>query len=393
MRFVFFLLMLLISGEVCLASPTQSDLKKIQAQIKEEQQNHALLQKKAKDVAREVSSVQRQMVKAANDVQDFEDTLSRLEKNLQELQEQQKLVQERLNLRQGQLVQLMSGLQKLALNPPETALLQPRDPIDNLRSSLLLKEARKPLQATAERLKQDLNMLGTLQAAIRAQAIQVKVASSQLEEEKDKMEMLVKQKFILQAHFEGESLEAKKKAEQLGQQAKDLQDLLQKLDQERKRQEKIQKIAQAAHKQKPILNIPTIAHVKGAFEKSRGSLPLPARGRIVENYDQPLPSGMKTKGITMETRAGAQVIAPFDGIVLFAGPFKGYGNLLIIEHGDDYHSLLSGLNRLDASVGQNVLTGEPVGIMSTEGPQKLYIEFRKNGQPVNPENWFALKRK
>ena len=155
MRFVFFLLMLLISGELCLASPTQSDLKKIQAQIKEEQQNHALLQKKAKDVAREVSSVQRQMVKAANDVQDFEDTLSRLEKNLQELQEQQKLVQERLNLRQGQLVQLMSGLQKLALNPPETALLQPRDPIDNLRSSLLLKEARKPLQATAERLKQD----------------------------------------------------------------------------------------------------------------------------------------------------------------------------------------------------------------------------------------------
>ena len=122
MRFVFFLLMLLISGELCLASPTQSDLKKIQAQIKEEQQNHALLQKKAKDVAREVSSVQRQMVKAANDVQDFEDTLSRLEKNLQELQEQQKLVQERLNLRQGQLVQLMSGLQKLALNPPETAL-------------------------------------------------------------------------------------------------------------------------------------------------------------------------------------------------------------------------------------------------------------------------------
>ena len=393
MRFVFFLLMLMMSGELCLAAPTQGDLKKIQAQIKEEQQNHAALQQKAKDVAREVSSVQQQMIKAANDVQDFEDTLSRLEKNLQDLQEQQQLVQERLNLRQGQLVQLMSGLQKLALNPPETALFQPRSPVDNLRSSLLLKEARKPLQATAERLKQDLNMLGTLQAAIRAQAIQIKVASAQLAEEKEKMERLVKQKFILQAHFEGESLEAKKKAEQLGQQAQDLQDLLAKLDKERKRQEQIQKIAQAAHKQKPILSVPTIPRVKGAFEKSLGSLPLPARGRIVEGYGQPLPSGMKTKGITMQTRPGAQVIAPFDGVVLFAGPFKGYGNLLIIEHGDGYHSLLSGLERLDVGVGQNVLTGEPVGIMSTEGPQKLYIEFRKEGQPVNPGSWFASKKK
>ena len=95
----------------------------------------------------------------------------------------------------------------------------------------------------------------------------------------------------------------------------------------------------------------------------------------------------------MQTRPGAQVIAPFDGVVLFAGPFKGYGNLLIIEHGDGYHSLLSGLERLDVGVGQNVLTGEPVGIMSTEGPQKLYIEFRKEGQPVNPGSWFASKKK
>ena len=94
---------------------------------------------------------------------------------------------------------------------------------------------------------------------------------------------------------------------------------------------------------------------------------------------------------TMQTRPAAQVISPFDGTVLFAGEFKGYGNLIIIEHGDGYHSLLSGLDNIDCTVGQNVLTGEPVGRMSNSQSDKLYLEFRKNGQPVNPETWFVSK--
>ena len=93
----------------------------------------------------------------------------------------------------------------------------------------------------------------------------------------------------------------------------------------------------------------------------------------------------------MQTRSNAQVISPFDGTVLFADEFKGYGKLIIIEHGDGYHSLLSGLNQIDCTVGQNVLTGEPVGRMSANTSDKLYMEFRQNGQPVNPERWFASK--
>lgn len=387
MRFLLFVLCFLFTGMGAVqAAPTASDLKKIQQQLKEEQQTHENMRRKAKDVAQEISSVQKQMVKAASDVQEFEETLSRLEKNLAELEAQQKQVQERFEMREGQLAQIMAGLQKMALNPPETAFLQPNTPVDNLRSSLLLKQARKPLQQTAEKLKQDLNMLGSLQAAIRAQAVQIKVASSRLENEKENMERLAKQKFILQAHFETESIEAKKKADELGKQAKDLQDLLEKLSH-------MQKIAKAAHKQKPFLAIPTPARVEGAFAKSLGALPLPARGRIIQHYGEKLDSGMSAKGLTLQTRAGAQVIAPFDGTILFAGPFKGYGNLIIIEHGDGYHSLLSGLDRIDGSVGQNILTGEPIGIMSTNGTQKLYIEFRKDGQPVNPGSWFALKNK
>ncbi len=387
-RFIFLCFILLLTGYGINAygTPSSNDLKKLQAQIKEEQQTHRALQRKAKDVASEVSGVQKKMVKAAQTVQDFEETLTLLEKKRAELEEQETEVNERLKQRQSQLVGMMGALQKMAVNPPETLFFQANDPIRTLRSSLLLKEGRAPLQAQTEKLRRDLDTLGSLQAALRAQASQIKLASQRLEDEKSRMEKLMKQKFILQTHFETESLQAKQKSIELGKQAKDLQDLLQRLDRERR------KTLSVANKHKPVFSIPMPARNDSAFYKSKGNLPLPARGRITQNYGAPLESGLTAKGMTLQTRNGAQIVAPFDGTILFAGPFKSYGNLLIVEHGDGYHSLLAGLGTIDVNVDQNILTGEPVGKMSTTGIQKLYIEFRKDGQPIDPTDWFAANQ-
>ncbi len=368
------------------AAPSPHDLKKLQDQIKEEQQTHKELKRKAQSIASEVSSVQKKMVKAAQTVQDFEETLTQLEKKRAELEKDEEKIKNHLKERHQQLVQIMSALQKMAINPPETLFFQAQDPILALRSSLLLKQGRTPLLAQTEKLRQDLDTLTSLQAALQAQATQIKVASHRLEEEKSNMEKLMKQKFILQTHFETESQQAREKSIELGKQAKDLQDLLQKLDIER------QKTLSLANKQKPIFNIPMPSRNDTAFYKSKGNLPLPVRGRIIQSYGDKLDSGLTAKGLTMQTRNNAQVVAPFDGTILFAGPFKSYGNLLIIEHGQGYHSLLAGLGHINANVGQNILTGEPVGNMSTNAPQRLYIEFRKDGQPINPINWFAVKQ-
>ncbi|MEQ9447676.1 MAG: peptidoglycan DD-metalloendopeptidase family protein, partial [Rhodospirillaceae bacterium] len=97
----------------------------------------------------------------------------------------------------------------------------------------------------------------------------------------------------------------------------------------------------------------------------------------------------RARGITIKGRAGAPVIAPFDGIIAFAGPFRGYGRLLIIEHSEGYHTLLAGLARIDGAVGQMVLAGEPVGLMETAGAANLYVELRRDGQPINPLPWLA----
>ncbi len=130
-----------------------------------------------------------------------------------------------------------------------------------------------------------------------------------------------------------------------------------------------------------------------SFSQGQGRMPFPARGRIVARYGQTNDVGVVNKGLEIATRKGAQVIAPYDGQVVFAGPFRGYGLLLIIEHSEGYHTLLAGMARIDATVGQRLLSGEPVGIMGQdEAKPTLYVELRRNGQPVNPLPWLTAQK-
>ncbi|MBO7333120.1 MAG: peptidoglycan DD-metalloendopeptidase family protein [Alphaproteobacteria bacterium] len=381
------LILCIIWGGQVWAAPSVRDLRKIQSQIREEKETQKSFEKQAKSVASEVADVQKQMVKAGAEVQNFEEVVSDLEGNLKELEKQQKEVESRLDLRQEQLIRFLSGLQKMAINPPEKAFFYVGNPVDNLRSALLLKEIGGPLQAKTERLRNDLTMLATLQAATKAQATQMKVASIRLEENRQSMEKLLKQKSVLQKHFETQSAEAKKRADSLGKQAKDIRDLLSKLEEERKRKREEEQLAGIARQEKP-----SFWKKEKTLETDMGKLSLPAKGRIIQTYGQETEGGLQAKGLTIETRSGAQVTTPSDGVVLFAGPFKGYGNLIIVEHAGGYHSLLAGLDEMYPSVGQNVLSQEPIGKMAGKTAPKLYVELRKDGHPVNPEKWYLSRK-
>jgi septal ring factor EnvC (AmiA/AmiB activator) len=119
---------------------------------------------------------------------------------------------------------------------------------------------------------------------------------------------------------------------------------------------------------------------------------MPVRGKLVLAYGQrAIGADAASKGISIQTRTQAQVVAPYDGQVVYAGEFRGYGQILIIEHGGRYHTLLAGLERIDAVAGQWILAGEPIGVMGSpkERFPELYLEFRHAGQPVNPLPWLA----
>jgi septal ring factor EnvC (AmiA/AmiB activator) len=130
-------------------------------------------------------------------------------------------------------------------------------------------------------------------------------------------------------------------------------------------------------------------------------LPLPVNGVKIRNFGDTDSMGGAEKGLAIAARPGAQVTAPCDGLVVYAGPFRSYGQLLILNAGGGYHVLLMGMERISVDPGQFVLTGEPVAAMGSGGliaaasatitPSQpvLYIEFRKDGTPIDPGPWWA----
>ena len=105
--------------------------------------------------------------------------------------------------------------------------------------------------------------------------------------------------------------------------------------------------------------------------------------------------------MSLQSRENARVISPADGWIVYAGPFRTYGQLLIINAGNEYHVVLAGMEKLNVSPGQFVLVGEPIGQMgakrlastgaidvSTTKPI-LYVEFRKDGNPIDPSPWWV----
>lgn len=390
--FILFLLMKSFLIGVANATPTLGDLKKIQAQLLREQKTQQETKQKVVDLSSEIKRLQKKMIQTANAVQAKEEQLSKLETNLTKLKKRQTELEHNLSLSDSQMVQVMTGLQTLALRPREMVFLNPLSPIDTLRSHLLMQHSIPVIGSITQNLRSDLKELIKTKADIQQQIIQEKTLKTQLIERTAQMNVLLKQKSILQARYDASHIQAKKKAELLASQANDLKDLLKKLEQEKQRklQEQQMRASYAAVRQVQDLKKEE-KKSDNAFEKSRGALLYPARGYIVQNYGETTVSGSHVKGMTISAREKAQVIAPFDGSILFAGPFKNYGQLLIIDNGGGYLTLLAGLGEINTSVGQEVLAGEPVGLMDTSNP-RLYIEIRKNGHAIDPKPWFIPRR-
>ena len=356
----------------------KSELSRVTSQIEKARSQHKALRQKAALVSKEILDVRKKMVTAARSVQEQEESLDRLEQKLHELEARQEYMKNRLEIRREQRIRVLAALQTLAFKPTEALLMQPLSPQDTLRSALLLREAVPRLEYSTEGLKKDLDLVASLTGAIRAQSASIRKTAVRLEEKRRDMDVLIKKKTKLQSAFESESSRARRKAEALAQQASDLKDLLARLDRESKKRGKTGKTDDDV--------------VSGAFMTAKGRIPYPVKGKIVSKFGDLNEAGAASKGISLATRPNAQVISPYDGRVLFAGPFRGYGELLIIEHGDGYHTLLAGLGRLDTSVGQSLLAGEPVGVMAESAKPVLYMEFRKNGQPVNPTSWLDSRK-
>ena len=391
---------LLVNAVYVRAEVSRKDLELVEKQVQQQTEEQKRLEKEAEKAGRELLKVNQEMIKAARMIQNNEESLSVMEDRLKNLEKDYEETKEKMASQNQNLVKILSSLQSLALKPTEALFVQPLAPVDIVRSAMLLRETVPYLETQAEMIKQELDVLNKKREIIQGQVKKIVEQQSQLEREQAQMKVLAETKSKYQAQISKRSAETKKNIAKLASQAQDLRDLLGKLEKERA--EKRRKMAEEA-KQKILATSkseqqettglikldPEIINEIGAnFIKAKGSLPRPVRGQIITRYGQETSKGVSSKGITIQTRNMAQVIAPFDGSVLFAGPFRGYGNLIIIEHGKGYTSLLAGLDSIDCEEGQMLLAGEPIGIMPSGEKARLYVELRKDNRPLNPESWF-----
>jgi septal ring factor EnvC (AmiA/AmiB activator) len=137
----------------------------------------------------------------------------------------------------------------------------------------------------------------------------------------------------------------------------------------------------------------------GAFARARGLVPLPVSGQLASRFGLRNENGVTQKGVMIAARAGAQVTAPYDAQVLYSGPFRQYGEIVILGLEGGFQMILAGLERADGFVGQELLAGEPISILadgdalgrelgaSTSGRSQLYMELRFKGDPIDPTPW------
>ncbi len=398
-----------------LAAPKKSAerLEKVQRALGQGREKARQLKKKADEIEQDLALLRRNMVAAASIIQAQESRATSLVQSLTELRAREEAQMARLSAQRGQLTGVLVALQRVARYPPEALIMQSMPPADTVRSAILLRAAVPEIKRHAIRLREDLESLARARREATEKKVQLASVTSGLERERQRLAVLFGQKTALKHRTLAERRAEARRLKSLAGEAATLRDLLARLNKARTRpkprpkprpRKLIDPKRAATPSQRPtpatppgggriVTGLP--AGLTGApISSQRGKLPPPAVGRIVGRYGQTLPTGLKRKGITVQTAPGAQVVAPYEGRIVYSGKFRGYGELLIIEHGEGYQTLLSGLARIDSAMGQWVVAGEPVGVMGRPVRKKpvLYVEFRRNGQPINPLPWLAAQR-
>jgi murein hydrolase activator len=371
------------------AAGNKRTLDSIQNNLKGVQARREQLRRAADTYASELSGLKRKLVSAARRAQDHEARISSLEQRIAKLFKEKTEKTSNLKKRRHQLIQMLAALQRLSRHPPVALVALPASLTDTVRSAILLRGAVPRIEAEAARLKQDLSRLAIVRSNIALEREELTAAGQALKGERRDLAVLIDRKINLERQAVAESWVAKAQISELATQARDLQDLINRLAVSRR--------ARARNIPKPKLKPRQKTRQKPAARTAtltRSTGRLPVQGKIVQRFHRSGPQSSRKKGITIETRADAHVVAPGNGAIVFAGPFRGYGQLLIIEHDGGYHVLLAGLRRVDATVGDEVLEGEPVGVMGSPPGQKpkLYFELRRNGRPVNPLPWLAARK-
>lgn len=326
-------------------------------------------------------------------------------------------IRQSLQSRRATIAEVLAVLQRMGLHPLPALLASPDDMLRAIRTSMLLGAVVPEMHAAAEALASDLAELTRLRASIGQQRDALGAAAVAVGADRRRLADLVAARQAAQTAAEGTLDGERQRSADLARQATTLKDLVTRLESDvasarraadaaRAADEARHRAAEAdaagveakaaAAKRDPARLAPAIA-----FADAKGQLTLPVGGRIIKPFGSADGYGGQERGMSLAAPPGSVVTAPSDGWISFAGPYRSYGRLLIVNAGDGYYVVLAGLARTDVVAGQFVLTGEPLGAMGDgsaktasaialgAGEPVLYVEFRRDGAAIDPSPWWA----
>ena len=350
--------------------------------INASKKRHKQITDQQEKVEKELKDLQQEMVVIARNTSEKEDQLSSFEEKLAILKEQKKTRQNALDARQAEISTMISAMISLKKLPPEAIIAMPGKLSETIATARALSIITDVINDEAITLKSQLAELEEIEIKIRKNNEHISSSNSELLEKRENLAAKIKERTRLQNELGVKDQKERDQLAELTQKSKTLQELLDALNSQKKKEQQeqakndIKRNAIARHDDD---NSPqTLSFSNGQ------KLHLPANGKIIRKYGTSQENEF-AHGITLKTREKASVVSPFAGEVVYAGNFRDYGKMVIIRHGNDFHTLLSGMESLNCTPGQLIVKGEPIGTMGkSEEATKLYLELRKNSKPIDP---------
>jgi septal ring factor EnvC (AmiA/AmiB activator) len=347
-----------------------------------------------------------QLIDTAARVRDVEANISAAQTRLDGLNEQEHALQKSLEQRRAVIVEVIAALQRMGRQPPPALVVSPEDALRAVRTAITLGAVLPEMRGQTDTLAGDLAALLTVRKDIVAQRERLTSDLDRLGRDQLRVSLLVDERQKKQSNAEQALAGERQRATDLARQVDSIKDLITKLEagldsSKRASRDADRGIANdATHPELAALSDPGRLTPAIAFADMRGHLHLPVNGTRIREFGGSDGAGGTQKGLSIAARPGGEITAPCDGWVVYAGRFRSYGQLLILNAGGGYHVLLAGMERISVDLGQFVLTGEPVAMMGggsqgpptgASGPKQpvLYVEFRKDGAPIDPSPWWA----
>ena len=403
-------------GAASAQKPTLDDVRQRDQEldaVRAEQRKALESQKALRDEINAIGEDRRKLNQALIDtaagIRSVEGRVAGTEARLQQLIDSEASIRNSLDGRRAVIVEVLAALQRIGRRLPPALMVKPEDALESVRTAMLLGAVVPEMRVEAEALAGELSDLVRVRAEAATERDGLARDLMALSIEKNRMTLLVDERQKHQSEAEKKLEAERQRAAELSRQADNLKDLIGRLE---RGLDSAARAARSAEEGRALgdtradlsaLKDPGRLTPAIAFASAKGVLPIPVNGVKSRDFGALDGNGGTERGISIATRPGAQVTAPCDGWVVYAAPYRSYGKLLILNAGGGYHVVLAGMERISVDIGQFVLTGEPVAVMGS-GPQvasamltgaagssqpMLYIEFRKDGSPVDPNPWWA----